>query len=269
MESLKTARAQLKTYRQSLLKAAFEGRLTEQWRRDNADQLETADQLLQRIREEREARYQQQLEDWKAAVAEWERGGKAGRKPRKPTAENALPELNEGEVEVLPSLPDAWRYARLSTLASVGSGMAVSKSRKLNDPVEVPYLRVANVQRGKLLLDEIKTMAVERTALDDFLLKKWDVLFNEGGDRDKLGRGWVWEGQIDPCITQNHVFRATTYLGDEFHAKFISYWGNVFGRDYFEKVGKQTTNLASINKSVLRMFPVCHPFPSNRDCSSS
>ncbi|MDZ7851283.1 MAG: hypothetical protein U5L98_01185 [Halomonas sp.] len=86
MESLKTARAQLKTYRQSLLKAAFEGRLTEQWRRDNADQLETADQLLQRIREEREARYQQQLEEWKAAVAEWEADGEIGKKPRKPSA---------------------------------------------------------------------------------------------------------------------------------------------------------------------------------------
>ena len=83
MESLKTARAQLKTYRQSLLKAAFEGRLTEQWRRDNADKLETADQLLQRIREEREARYQQQLEDWKAC-----RGGVGdGRKTWEKAAE--------------------------------------------------------------------------------------------------------------------------------------------------------------------------------------
>ncbi len=30
---------------------------------------------------------------------------------------------------------------------------------------------------------------------------------NEGGDRDKLGRGWVWEGQISDCVHQNHVFR--------------------------------------------------------------
>lgn len=261
VESLKTARAQLKTYRQSLLKAAFEGRLTEQWRDDKADQLETADQLLQRIREEREARYQQQLEEWKAAVAKWEADGKSGKRPGKPAADKVCPEIEDDELEVLPRIPQAWKYVRLATVATVGSGMSVSKARRLSDPVEVPYLRVANVQRGRLMLDEIKTMAIERAALDDLCLKKWDVLFNEGGDRDKLGRGWVWEGQIDPCITQNHVFRATTYLGDEFHAKFISYWGNVFGRDYFEKVGKQTTNLASINKTVLKMFPV--PVPSH------
>lgn len=148
---------------------------------------------------------------------------------------------------------------RLGTIAQIGSGMAVSNSRNLEDPVEVPYLRVANVQRGQLVLDEVKTMEVERSELEDLRLREWDVLFNEGGDRDKLGRGWVWESQIEPCITQNHVFRASPWLDDEFHSKFISYWGNAFGRDYFEKAGKQTTNLASINKTVLSMFPVPAP----------
>jgi len=259
VESLKAARAQLKIYRQSLLKAAFEGRLTEQWRRDNAGKLETADQLLLRIRGEREVHYKRQLEEWKAAVRKWKQSGSLGRAPRKPASQKPLPEIEVDELSVLPRIPKAWRYARLAVVATVGSGMSVSKSRKLADPIEVPYLRVANVQRGRLVLDEIKTMRVEKTALDGLRLEEWDILFNEGGDRDKLGRGWVWEGKIAPCITQNHVFRATTYLGDEFHAKFISYWGNVYGRDYFEKVGKQTTNLASINKTVLKMFPVPVP----------
>jgi len=259
VENLKTARAQLKTYRQSLLKAAFEGRLTEQWRSDNSDKIESADQLLQRIREKREVRYKQQLKEWEAATLKWGAGGKQGTRPKKLTADKPLSEIETDELDVLPFIPQPWQYVRLAAVATVGSGMSVSKSRKLSDPVEVPYLQLANVQRGKLILDEIKTMAVERMAIRDLSLEKWDVLFNEGGDRDKLGRGWVWEDQIKPCITQNHVFRATTYLGDEFHAKFISYWGNVFGRDYFEKVGKQTTNLASINKTVLKMFPI--PIP--------
>ena len=90
IESLKTAREQLKVYRQALLKHAFEGKLTEQWRKDNADKLEAADQLLERIKQEREARYQQQLEKWKAAVKQWEAGGKEGKKPVKP---KKLPEL--------------------------------------------------------------------------------------------------------------------------------------------------------------------------------
>ena len=102
-------------------------------------------------------------------------------------------------------------------------------------------------------------MLIEEEKLKDYALEKWDVLFNEGGDRDKLGRGWIWESQVTPCIAQNHVFRATTYLDGEIHSKFVSHWGNTHGQNYFEKGGKQTTNLASINKTVLSMFPIPVP----------
>ncbi|MCI5146722.1 MAG: hypothetical protein D3923_14655, partial [Candidatus Electrothrix sp. AR3] len=78
IESLKTAREQLKVYRQAILKQAFEGKLTEQWRQENADKLETADQLLARIQQEREAYYQQQLDAWKEAIQRWEGAGKEG-----------------------------------------------------------------------------------------------------------------------------------------------------------------------------------------------
>ncbi len=260
IENLKTAREQLKIYRQAVLKHAFEGKLTADWREKNKDKLESADELLERIKQERDAAYQQQLEEWKAAVKAWEQNGKKDAKPTKPSKYKPLPAIKNEELSVLPVLPEDWLYVRLAEIARVGSGMSVSKERKLENPIQVPYLRVANVQRGELILDEIRTMPIEKNKLADLALKKWDVLFNEGGDRDKLGRGWVWEEQVKPCITQNHVFRATSYLGGEFHAKFISHWGNTFGRDYFEKGGKQTTNLASINKTVLSMFPV--PLPS-------
>jgi type I restriction enzyme S subunit len=58
-ESLRDAQAQLKLYRQSLLKHAFEGKLTEDWRAANTDKLDTPDNLLSRIKSEREAQYNQ------------------------------------------------------------------------------------------------------------------------------------------------------------------------------------------------------------------
>ena len=260
IESLKTAREQLKVYHQALLKHAFEGKLTAQWREQNRDKLETPEQLLARIKQERQARYQQQLKDWQVAVKVWEKNGKEGKKPGKPSQHKELPPITEDEIALLPVLPSSWGYARLAEISKIGSGMSVSKDRKLSDPVDVAYLRVANVQRGELVLEEIKRMPIEKQALPELALEKWDILFNEGGDRDKLGRGWIWEGQVEPCITQNHVFRSSPYFASEFHSKFISHWGNTFGKDYFEKGGKQTTNLASINKTVLSMFPV--PLPS-------
>jgi len=104
----------------------------------------------------------------------------------------------------------------------------------------------------------IKYIKVPEDKLPELLLKNGDILFNEGGDRDKLGRGWVWEGQINKCTYQNHVFRARLYL-EKNNGKLFSWYGNTFGQQYFMTKGKQTTNLASINKTILSAFPV--PLP--------
>jgi type I restriction enzyme S subunit len=120
---------------------------------------------------------------------------------------------------------------------------------------EVPYLRVANVQRGFLDLTEVKTILAESDEIDALRLMAGDVLFTEGGDRDKLGRGWVWNNEIADCIHQNHIFRARLHLA-AIEPRFVSWHGNYFGQKWFTQTGKQTTNLASINKSILRQFPV-------------
>jgi type I restriction enzyme S subunit len=141
-------------------------------------------------------------------------------------------------------------------IAEIGSGISVSQNRHVENPVELPYLRVANVLRGHLDLGEIKTILVEKDRVPNYLLHVGDILFNEGGDRDKLGRGWVWEGQIPKCVHQNHVFRARLIDPSLINGKLVSHWGNTFGQPFFIKHGKQTTNLASINRTVLGMLPV-------------
>lgn len=114
------------------------------------------------------------------------------------------------------------------------------------------------MQRGYLDLSEIKTINAPADDIEALLLQHGDILFNEGGDRDKLGRGWIWEGQLPECIHQNHVFRARLFR-DDVSAKLVSWWGNSFGKDYFLREGKQTTNLASINLTKLSAFPVPVP----------
>jgi type I restriction enzyme S subunit len=81
---------------------------------------------------------------------------------------------------------------------------------------------------------------------------------NEGGDRDKLGRGWVWRDEVDQCLHQNHVFRIR--LNDPtFPPEFISLYANELGRGYFLAQAKQTTNLASISKTKLSGLPIRLP----------
>ncbi len=69
-----------------------------------------------------------------------------------------------------------------------------------------PYLRVANVQAGRLNLDAVYEITVPRAMAAGSTLRKGDVLMTEGGDLDKLGRGTVWGGEIAECLHQNHVF---------------------------------------------------------------
>jgi type I restriction enzyme S subunit len=155
----------------------------------------------------------------------------------------------------LPVLPATWEWTTLGEFADVVGGVTKDVKRQ-DDPafVEVPYLRVANVQRGFLDLQRVATIRVAPAKAKQLELLPGDVLFNEGGDRDKLGRGWVWTGEIPGCIHQNHVFRARLPSGIE--PKLVSWWGNTFGQSWFEGRGRQTTNLASLNLTTLKSFPL-------------
>ena len=93
-ESLRAAKNGIALYRQSLLKSAFEGELTAGWRAQNPDKLESQDALLDRIRKERESRYQAALEEWKQVDAEWRKGNKNGRKPAKAETAQARTHLD-------------------------------------------------------------------------------------------------------------------------------------------------------------------------------
>lgn len=232
--NLTRVKANLKRFRAAVLKAALDARLVpteaELARREGRD-YESGQELLRRIVDIRRTH-------WKGKVRY-----------------AAPPQPDHTE---LPDLPEGWAWARLDALATIKGGITVDKKRKAPTSRSVPYLRVANVQRGHLDLAEIKVIDAPEADIDELRLRYGDILFNEGGDRDKLGRGWVWESQLPECIHQNHVFRARLF-SDDLSPKLVSWWGNTFGRDYFSREGKQTTNLASINMTKLSALPVPVP----------
>jgi type I restriction enzyme S subunit len=231
---LRRVQANLKRYRAAVLKAACEGKLVPtqaEIARQEGRSYETGDQLLERLLAERRKK--------------WSGKGKY-KEPAKPDRAN------------LPELPEGWTWARLDAISALKGGITVDKNRKSPTARSVAYLRVANVQRGYLDLVEIKTIEAPENDITELRLVPGDILFTEGGDRDKLGRGWIWQGQISECIHQNHVFRARLY-SDAIEPKLVSWWGNSFGQVHFLREGKQTTNLASINLSKLSQFPIPVP----------
>ena len=163
-----------------------------------------------------------------------------------------------------PHLPEGWQLKRLKHLAQVRSGLAKGKDTGSNTTVELPYLRVANVQEGRLDLREISTMPVEVDAVERFSLLEGDVLMNEGGDYDKVGRGAVWTGEISPCLHQNHVFAVRPVQRD------LSEWISAitqtqYAKFYFMNNAKQSTNLASISQASVKELPILLPPKEQRD----
>ena len=215
--ALRRAQANLGRYRASVLKAAVEGRLTARWRSENPPE-ESSEQLLERILTERRKRWE---EDRLAKFAA------KGRKPPKDW-KSRYKEPVVPDASGLPELPAGWCWATVDQIGHVGSGITKGGTKPKAARRAVPYLRVANVQRGSLDLSVIKTIMASDEEIRRYSLVPGDVLFNEGGDRDKLGRGCVWRGEIPGCLHQNHVFRARLFV-QGCSSELLSHYGQLGG----------------------------------------
>lgn len=178
-----------------------------------------------------------------------------GLDPNAPMKDSGIPWLGE--------VPAHWDAKRLKFVASVQTGIAKGKDTQGKDTISVPYLRVANVQDGHLALDEIAMIEIEPEQLERYRLQPGDVLMNEGGDFDKLGRGAIWNGEIVDCIHQNHVFAVRP------HGVSSGWLNQVAGSDYaqfyFMGRSKQSTNLASISSTNIMELPVLIPPDTERN----
>ncbi len=161
--------------------------------------------------------------------------------------------------EIFDQPAGGWQRCQLSEVAFIQTGTAKGRSFGDRKTVELPYLRVANVQAGHLDLDEIKTIRIAKSEKDRYRLQPGDLLLTEGGDFDKLGRGAVWHGEIESCVHQNHIFAVRFDQGvvqPEFAEYEMLSW---HAKRYFLGVAKKTTNLATINSSQLAAFPIRFP----------
>jgi type I restriction enzyme S subunit len=103
--------------------------------------------------------------------------------------------------------PKGWDVVKLGAISKIQGGLQVTSKRK-NLPIEAPYLRVANVYRDRLVIDEIKTIRVTSEELRRTILDVGDLLIVEGhGNNQEIGRSSVWDGSIKSCTHQNHLIR--------------------------------------------------------------
>ena len=189
----------------------------------------------------------------KEIEAEKKRLVKAG----KIKAPKPLPEIKSEDVPY--ALPKGWEWVHFEEIVDIGSGITKGRHLAGRKTVFVPYLRVANVQRGYLDLREIKEIEIPDNEVEKLQLKTGDLLITEGGDWDKVGRTSIWRSEIPLCAHQNHIFKARKILDRQNEIWLETYMNANTARAYFAGASKQTTNLASINKTQLRGCPI--PIP--------
>jgi type I restriction enzyme S subunit len=155
--------------------------------------------------------------------------------------------------------PRKWPLKELGALADIRSGVTKGRPLEGKATVDVPYLRVANVQDGFLELSDVKTIAVTAAEAERYRLESGDVLMTEGGDPDKVGRGAIWRGAIESCVYQNHVFRVRTERSMLVPEYLVALLRTPYAKAYFLRAAKRSSNLASINATQVRAFGVPVP----------
>ena len=254
VESLKTARAQLHVYRQAVLKHAFEGKLTAQWREENKNKLEQPEQLLARIKQERAARYERQLEEWHTAVQKWEGGGKRGRKPRKPPTPKPLTKLDDNRLPNLPQLPESWAWEKVGWMTCGVQYGTAAKSAKSGT---VPVLRMGNIQNAKFdWADLVYTSDEDEIA--EYLLHDGDVLFNRTNSPELVGKTAIYTGE-HPAIFAGYLIRVNhirTIVDSQYVNLFLN---SHVARQYGNSVKTDGVNQSNINGAKLSNcpFPYC------------
>ncbi|HCU2336769.1 TPA: restriction endonuclease subunit S, partial [Klebsiella aerogenes] len=228
-DTLFTTEASIDALKQTILQLAVMGKLVPQDPND-----EPASELLKRIAQEKV----QLVKDGKI-------------KKQKP-----LPPISDEEIPF--ELPEGWKWCLFEDVVDIQSGITKGRNLANRKLITIPYLRVANVQRGYLDLSEVKEIDIPEEEQDKYHVIKGDLLITEGGDWDTVGRTTVWchEWYI---ANQNHVFKGRI-IGKEIDPYWLeTYMNSPYSRDYFASASKQTTNLASINKTQLRGCPVAIP----------
>ncbi|SFZ89536.1 type I restriction enzyme, S subunit [Flaviramulus basaltis] len=253
VDNLKLAQSQLKVYRQALLKYAFEGKLTEQWRKENNP--EPAEKLLERIKEERHQRYEQEVKEWKVEVKVWEREGKQEKKPRKPIKPVDFPSISKEILDQLPSIPRNWKWIRNNDLLYyVTSGSRDWKKYYANSGAY--FIRTQDIKTNKLKIENAAFVNLpENVEGKRSLVQKGDLLMTITGAnvgkvayiKDDIMESYVSQSValMKPINTRVSPFLHLYFQSDVYGGKMIS--GLVYG------IGRPVLSLENMRESPITL----------------
>jgi type I restriction enzyme, S subunit len=255
VESLTRARARLALYRQSVLKAAFEGRLTADWRAENPDKLEDPNTLLARIEMERAARYEQALDDWQEAQAKWRADGEKGQKPAKPKRPDEVEGLSATDLEELATPPESWSWVPVGQIFQVFVGSTPSRKRSDFWDGDVAWVSSGEVQFCKIKNTAEKLTEAGFENMSGAMHPPGTVMLGMIGEGKTRGQAAILEIEA----THNQNCAAIRVDGTPVPT-LIAYYFFLYRYEITRSIGSGN-NQKALNKTRIRNmpFPLCSP----------
>ncbi len=232
IEALKKVKAQLKRYRQAVLKYAFEGKLTEEWRDKHKNELEPASVILERIKEERKKNAK------KLNV------GATGRSP--------LPL----DISDLPELPEGWVWTRIGEVSHVMGGKRLPKGHLYSEtPTSFPYIRVTDFENMTVNMKGLEYLKPETQKLiSRYTISKEDLYISIAGSIGKVG---IIPEQLDGTNLTENAAKITNING--FENKFLCY---VLNSNFCQnQISKLIVSSNQPKLALFRIEQIIIPFP--------
>jgi len=216
----------MKKFRQAVLAAACEGRLTEGWREENPGS-EPVKTLLENINKRRGSKKVDHLKK----------------------IQPILDELNE--------IPDIWAWTQIGfIMESMKNG--VYKTPNFYKDDGFPCLRMYNIEDGKIIWKNIKHMDLSDDEISTYLLKQNDILINRVNSRELVGKSALITNEIEPCVYESKNIRLRMF-NEEIDSQYVVFWLQVDAQKYFSLNAQQTVGMASINQDQIASMPI--PLP--------
>lgn len=236
-EALETVGPLLEKFRQSVLAAAFRGDLTAEWRKQHPD-VEPAEKLLERIRVERRARWEE---------AELAKMRAKGIKPKNDKWKAKYTEPESVDESGLPKLPEGWCWTNLEEIIIDGpqNGLYVPKSRYGKG---TRILRIDDYQAGWTReVDELQRVMIDEVDVERYGLNMHYIVVNRVNSMTHLGKTTVIKENMLPLVFESNMmaFLTTTTITPEYIEHYLN---SDSGRYELVKNAKHAVNQASINQ---------------------
>lgn len=251
VKELKAAQTKLSQYRQSLLKSAVEGSLTQQWRAENSDLVqETGGQLLARILKQRREQWQQQK------LAEFAEKGKTPHK----NWQDKYPEPVQPDTSDLPKLPEGWVWVSLDMIISkVEAGKSFKCLERPPELDEYGVVKVSAVTWGEYNEQESKTCTRADLENDTILIKEEDFLFSRANTTELVGACVIAKGVSRKVMLSDKILRLR-FVEDKLKYWLLQFMRGELGRTQIEYAA--TGNQASMkNVSQGKLLKFAVPLP--------